>query len=147
MKVENDRKTIEKVIVKKTDSETGDPLEGCVFTIVLLDDEGNEYVNAEGETIYLVKEGTTNADGEYVIENVPYGTYRFTEVKAPEGYELDEDMTGLEFTVDENSPDIIVFEVTNTGDIAVFALVALAIISIAGITYVIINNKKRSVRE
>lgn len=147
MKVENDRKTIEKVIVKKTDSETGDPLEGCVFTIVLLDEEGNEYVNAEGETIYLVKEGTTNADGEYVVENVPYGTYRFTEVKAPEGYELDEDMTGLEFTVDENSPDIIVFEVTNTGDIAVFALVALAIISIAGITYVIINNKKRSVRE
>ena len=141
--VSNNRKTIEKVIVKKTDSETGDPLEGCVFTIVLLDEEGNEYVNAKGETIYLVEEGTTNADGEYVIENVPYGTYRFTEIKAPEGYELDEDITGLEFTVDENSPDIIVFEVTNTGDIAVYVLVTIAILSTLGITFVLVKNKRK----
>ena len=118
-------------------------LEGCVFTIALLDDEGKEYVNSQGETIYLVKEGVTNEEGEYVIKNVPYGRYRFIEVKAPEGYEMDEDITGLEFTVDKNSPDTIIFEVTNTGDIAVVALVIVAVVCVAGIVFVVVKNKKK----
>ena len=80
--------------------------------------------------------------GEYVIKDVPYGTYRFVEIKAPEGYEMDEDITGLEFTVDKNSPDTIIFEVTNTGDIAVVALVIVVVVCIAGILFVIIKKKK-----
>ena len=44
---------------------------------------------------------------------------------------MDEDITGLEFTVDKNSPDTIIFEVTNTGDIAVVALVIVVIVCIA----------------
>ena len=143
IEVGNDRKTIEEVVIRKTDSKTGEALEGCVFTIALLDDEGKEYVNSQGETIYLVKEGVTNEEGEYVIKNVPYGRYRFIEVKAPEGYEMDEDMTGLEFTVDENSPEKIIFEVTNTGDIAVVALVIVAVVCAAGIVFVVVKNKKK----
>ena len=144
IEVGNDRKTIEEVVIRKTDSKTGEALEGCVFTIALLDDEGKEYVNSQGETIYLVKEGVTNEEGEYVIKNVPYGRYRFIEVKAPEGYEMEEDMTGLEFTVDENSPERIIFEVTNTGDIAVVALVIVAVVCVAGIVFVVKNKKKNS---
>ena len=144
IEVGNDRKTIEEVVIRKTDSKTGEALEGCVFTIALLDDEGKEYVNSQGETIYLVKEGVTNEEGEYVIKNVPYGRYRFIEVKAPEGYEMDEDMTGLEFTVDENSPERIIFEVTNTGDIAVVALVIVAVVCVAGIVFVVVKNKKKN---
>ena len=144
IEVGNDRKTIEEVVIRKTDSKTGEALEGCVFTIALLDDEGKEYVNSQGETIYLVKEGVTNEEGEYVIKNVPYGRYRFIEVKAPEGYEMDEDMTGLEFTVDENSPEKIIFEVTNTGDIAVVALVIVAVVCVAGIVFVVVKNKKKN---
>ena len=143
IEVGNDRKTIEEVVIRKTDSKTGEALEGCVFTIALLDDEGKEYVNSQGETIYLLKEGVTNEEGEYVIKNVPYGRYRFIEVKAPEGYEMDEDMTGLEFTVDENSPEKIIFEVTNTGDIAVVALVIVAVVCAAGIVFVVVKNKKK----
>ena len=143
IEVGNDRKTIEEVVIRKTDSKTGEALEGCVFTIALLDDEGKEYVNSQGETIYLVKEGVTNEEGEYVIKNVPYGRYRFIEVKAPEGYEMDEDMTGLEFTVDENSPEKIIFEVTNTGDIAVVVLVIVAVVCAAGIVFVVVKNKKK----
>ena len=70
------------------------------------------------------------------------GTYKFTEIKAPEGYELDEDLTGLVFTIDNNSPETIIFEVTNTGDIAVVALVAVSIACIAGIVFISRKNKK-----
>ena len=143
IEVGNDRKTIEQVILRKTDRETGEPLQGCEFTIVLLDENGEEYVNQYGEKIYLVEKGVTNEEGEYVIKDVPYGTYRFVEIKAPEGYELDEDITGLEFTVDERSGDTLIFEVTNTGDIALVATVCIALISILGITYVVIKNKKQ----
>ena len=63
------------------------------------------------------------------------GTYKFTEIKAPEGYELDEDLTGLVFTVDNNSPETIIFEVTNTGDIAVVALIGISVLCAFGIVY------------
>ncbi|MBO5476191.1 MAG: hypothetical protein J6A15_00370, partial [Clostridia bacterium] len=103
IEVGNDRKTIDEFILVKTDRETGEPLEGCKFTIVLLDQEGKEYVNEYGETIYLVKDAVTAENGEYVIKDVPYGTYKFVEITPPEGYELDEDITGYTFTIDENS--------------------------------------------
>ena len=141
IEVGNDRKTIDQVILRKTDRETGEPLQGCEFTIVLLDENGEEYVNQKGEKVYLVEKGLTNEEGEYIIENVPYGTYRFIEIKAPEGYELDEDITGLEFTVDERSEDILIFEVTNTGDIAILAIVSIAALSIVGIVFVIKRKK------
>ena len=142
IEIGNRRKSIESVIVRKTDKDTGELLEGCEFTIVLLDENGNEYVNANGENIYLVENAVTDENGEYVINAVPYGTYKFVEIKAPEGYELDEDITGLVFTVNEKSADTIIFEVTNTGDIAVYALSAVALVSILGIVYVIKRNKK-----
>ena len=145
IEVGNDRKTIEQVILRKTDRETGEPLQGCEFTIVLLDENGEEYVNQYGEKIYLVEKGVTNEEGEYVIKDVPYGTYRFVEIKAPEGYELDEDITGLEFTVDERSGDTLIFEVTNTGDIAVVAIASIAVVSVIGIIYVLKRKKVNSI--
>ena len=145
IEVGNDRKTIDRVILRKTDRETGEPLQGCEFTIVLLDENGEEYVNQYGEKIYLVEKGVTNEEGEYVIKDVPYGTYRFVEIKAPEGYELDEDITGLEFTVDEKSGDTLIFEVTNTGDIAVVAIASIAVVSVIGIIYVLKRKKVNSI--
>ena len=76
---------------------------------------------------------------------MPYGTYRFVEIKAPEGYELDEDITGLEFTVDERSGDTLIFEVTNTGDIAVVAIASIAVVSVIGIIYVLKRKKVNSI--
>ena len=140
--VENRRKTIDELIVRKLDEETGEPLEGCKFSIVLLDEEGNPFINEDGEMVYLVKEAVTGENGEYVVENPYYGSYQFIEVEAPEGYEMKEDMNGMTFVIDENSPETIIFEVTNTGDIAVIALAAVAVLSIIGIVFVIIRNKK-----
>ena len=140
--VVNNRKTIDFVKIIKKDSKTGETLEGCVFTIVLLDENGEEYVNANDEKIYLVENVTTNENGEYVIENVPYGTYKFVEMVAPEGYEIDEDMTGLTFVADDDTKDGIIFEVTNTGDIAVVTIAIVGVICILGIVFVILRNRK-----
>ena len=134
--VENIRKTIDFVKVIKRDSKTSEPLQGCVFTIVLLDKDGNEYVNKDGEKVYLVENAVTDENGEYVIENVPYGTYKFVEMVAPEGYEIDENMTGLTFVADDDSKEGIIFEVTNTGDIQVVVLSIVAIISVLGIVVI-----------
>ena len=142
IEVGNDRKTIDEFILVKTDRETGEPLEGCKFTIVLLDQEGKEYVNEYGETIYLVKDAVTAENGEYVIKDVPYGTYKFVEITPPEGYELDEDITGYTFTIDEKSGDTVIYEVTNTGDIAVYAMVGILGISLLGIMHVISKRRK-----
>ncbi|MBO5477190.1 MAG: LPXTG cell wall anchor domain-containing protein [Clostridia bacterium] len=53
-------------------------------------------------------------------------------------------MEGMTFVIDENSPDTIIFEVTNTGDIAVIALAAVAVLSVVGIVFVILRNRKNS---
>ena len=145
IEVENTRKTRE-VIVRKVDAETGEPLQGCVFTIAMIDPKtGEQKVNAKtGEPIYLVENAVTDENGEYVIPEAPMGTYKFTEIKAPEGYEMDEDLTGLVFTIDNNSPETIIFEVTNTGDIAVMVVSAVAILSVCGIAFVMIRNKRKA---
>ena len=63
-------------------------------------------------------------------------------MEAPEGYEkAEEEMENYVFTIDENSSEDIIFEVTNTGDIAVYALSAVALVSILGIVYVVLKNK------
>ena len=145
IEVNNRRKTRE-VIVRKLDAETGEPLKGCVFTIAMIDPEtGEQKVNAKtGEPIYLVENVETDENGEYIIPEAPMGTYKFLEIKAPEGYELDEDLTGYTFTIDNNSPETIIFEVTNTGDIAVIAIASVAVICAVGIVFVIRRNKKQA---
>ncbi len=140
--VENRRKTRD-LLIRKTDAETGEALQGCVFTIAMVNEDGTQKVNAKtGEPIYLVENAVTDEKGEYYIEDAPMGTYMFTEITPPEGYELDEDLTGYTFTLDENSPELTIFEVTNTGDIAVIAVACIAVVSIVGITLVIRRNKK-----
>ena len=142
----NNRRKEGKLTVIKTDRETGKRLQGCVFSIALLDENGNIAKNAEtGEEIYLVKNAVTDENGEYVNENVPYGTYKFIEVTPPEGYEIDnvEDILNATFTIGDDSKEVI-FEVTNTGDIAVIALSIVAVVSVAGIVYVALKNKKKN---
>ncbi len=142
-KVENRRKTRD-LMVRKTDSKTGEVLQGCVFTIAMVNADGTQKYHAEtGEPIYLVENAVTDENGEYYIEDVPMGTYMFTEITPPEGYELDEDLTGHIFTIDENSPELTIFEITNTGDIAVIAIACVGIVSILGIALVIVKNKKQ----
>ncbi len=139
----NIRKSKQVRIIKQ-DEKTGEALEGCVFSAVLLNEDGSIKKNENGEMIYLVENGVTDENGEYLIDKAYYGTYKFIEVKAPEGYEINEEaMEGYTFTVDKNSPERIDFIVTNTGDIAVIALSCIAVVSVLGIAFVILKNKKQ----
>ena len=142
--ISNYRPSIRELVVRKVDEETGEPLQGCKFSIVLLDENGEPYVNEDGETIYMVKDAVTDENGEYRVENPLYGSYRFIEVEAPEGYDLaEQEMDGYEFTIDDETPDTLIFEVTNTGDIAVVVLASIAVVSVIGIVYVVLRNKKK----
>ena len=139
--IDNTRKNIEELIVRKVDDETGEPLQGCKFSIIVLDENGEPVLDENGEYVYLVKEAVTDENGEYIVDKPYYGYYQFIEVEAPEGYELKVDMEGMTFVIDENSPETVIFEVTNTGDIQVIALTVLALVSVLGIAYVVRKNK------
>ncbi len=140
IEITNVRKTAP-LKVRKVDEETGEALAGCVFSIALWDEEANDYVinPKTGEMVYLVKDAVTDENGEWSMENAYYGTYKFVEIKAPEGYELkDDDLNGYVFTID--SKDGVVLEVVNTSDIAVYAISAMLLMSVAGIVYVVRKN-------
>ena len=108
--------------VIKKDAETGDRLKGCKFTIKDL---------ITGQT--LVENAVTDENGEWSMEDVPYGRYVFTEVEAPEGYVLEEGSIGAVFDV---KTEETVFEIVNTGDIQVIALAIVAIVLTFGIVYI-----------
>ena len=67
----------------KTDRETKEPIKDVLFGLFRAGEEDFSEENAILTT-------TTNADGEFVFENIPFGEYCVKEIKAAEGY-LDND--------------------------------------------------------
>ena len=61
--------------IKKVDEDTRQPLKNAVFKIT----------KSNGE---FVKEAETNADGVIILDGLPEGSYIVTEIKAPDGYIL-----------------------------------------------------------
>lgn len=90
--------------LQKISAETGAPLEGAEFTAVdaggnpiyavpVKDNEGNEVAGQYNYTSENTAAGrtnsfVTNADGQIIIKGVDIGGYKFTETKAPVGYNL-----------------------------------------------------------
>ncbi|HZW68156.1 MAG TPA: SpaA isopeptide-forming pilin-related protein [Pseudogracilibacillus sp.] len=75
-------------VVKVNADNHEEKLSGASFQ--LLDDKGN-----------LVSEGETSANGEYVFENVPIGSYQLKETKAPSGYRILKQTIDVEVSADE----------------------------------------------
>lgn len=73
------------IILTKTDSQNGNPLKGARFNLERLNSDG------EWETVSGKTNMTTNVMGELVANDVKFGTYRFREVNAPIGYQLDDE--------------------------------------------------------
>ena len=75
-----------KIIINKVDSITKQPLTGAKFKLENLEDKS-------------IVEIETNSEGQ-AITQIPFGKYTITETQAPEGYELNENTTEIEFTAD-----------------------------------------------
>ncbi len=86
------------VTLEKIDLVTGNPVVGAV--IQLFDEAGD-----------LVREVTTDENGQVLIKGLPAGTYTFREVLAPDGYILNEET--FKFTIDEQGNVTGVTEFTN----------------------------------
>ncbi len=86
--------------IRKYIKDTTTPVEGAI--IALYDEEGNPLKGENGEEIKL----TTDVNGEVTIPSLRYGIYKYKEVEAPEGYELNDTM----YSFKVNSDGTITFE-------------------------------------
>ncbi len=123
VEVENYRPTTNVKFVK-TDEESN-LVPNCKFEL-----------KSEEENLYY-KTGVTDENGIYVFENVPQGWYTYTELEAPEEYDLDTTPHRVYVTGDE-----MVIDFVNTGDIPVVAIATLAIVCVAGIAFVTVRKFK-----
>lgn len=72
------------VVLTKTDMVSGDPVPGATIEIIDANDK-------------VVISGITNSDGEFKVNCLPAGTYKFHETVAPSGYVLSDEI--CEFTI------------------------------------------------
>ena len=128
--VENVRKD-STVTFEKLDVMDSTPIPNCKFELKSL------------ETDYVVT-GVTDENGVYVFEDVPYGRYTYTELEAPEEYLID--TTPHEITISEEQTRVIVTNerAPETGDIAVMMVMSIAVVSVIGIAFVMIRNKRKT---
>ena len=128
--VENVRKD-STVTFEKLDVMDSTPIPNCKFELKSL------------ETDYVVT-GVTDENGVYVFEDVPYGRYTYTELEAPEEYLID--TTPHEITISEEQTRVIVTNerAPETGDIAVMMVTSIAVVSVIGIAFVMIRNKRKT---
>lgn len=109
-----------KILINKTDDETGEVVAGCLFRIT----------NEAGE---VVAEATTDDNGQLLVAGLRYGVYYVEEVEAAEGYEKSDLV--FEVTITEDG-HVYTVDFTNvpTGDIAVVLYAIIALVSVAAIT-------------
>ena len=92
-----------KIIITKVDrNDESKVLSGATFKIEKLDDDNNI------DSSYTATELITDANGKVEFTDLVIGKYRITEIKAPEGYELSEDVIDIEITSENKEINIIV---------------------------------------
>lgn len=69
------QETVGGFTIRKVDKDNGAALTGAEFAVYDRETGGK-----------LIKEGTVNSLGQFVVSNIPYGKYYWEETKAPEGY-------------------------------------------------------------
>lgn len=95
-----DSSNIESAVILNKLGDNNKPLSGAVF-----DFQSKVYYNNSSEVSNGAETGSdsqgkyywksyasnlvTNSQGQIVVEKIPFGTYRFIEIQAPDGYELD----------------------------------------------------------
>ena len=139
----------------KTESDGVTPLKGAEFKLYKLDEngtveiDGQKYSEAiDPKTNQAYPTYITGEDGKVSQTDLPFATYAFKEVKAPEGYRLMND--AIKFTIDKDNTNIKLDNVKNyrIGEIVInTGTVGVALATIAGIgtmaTGFILNKRKK----
>lgn len=104
------------VSLRKTDAETGDLLAGAEFELYSATPRTAGQAAAStifSDAYYRYGTYTTDSEGRIRVENLPWDDYYFLETKAPDGYEINRDITGdpLVYTFSINSESAGTFEV------------------------------------
>ncbi|MCR5507724.1 MAG: Cna B-type domain-containing protein [Lachnospiraceae bacterium] len=99
------------VVLTKLDAENRSKLAGATFNLYSSDGKQLKVDGSTGSYTYSsTGSGTSTlevaSDGELKVENLPYGSYYFKEVSAPEGYELSSET--MSFTIAENKAVVTV---------------------------------------
>ena len=116
--------------INKSDFLGGQKIPNCTFKLESL------------ETDYVV-EGTTDENGEYYFENIPYGEYTYTEISAPEEYRID--TTPHRITIDEEMEELNISNelIVNTSDINLMLFSVVLLASAIGITLFVYKNRDK----
>ena len=133
-----------KVEISKQDITNGKELPGA--TLVIKDSKGKEI------------EKWTSTDEAHYIEKLPVGKYVLTEITAPDGYEVAED---VEFEVKETgeiqkvvmkdspkpTPTTPKTGIPQTGENVGYLVGAVVVIALAAVVLVLVNRKKKSKKD
>lgn len=75
------------ITISKKDEQTGKDLSGAEFKLErLITEENKEDFELKTDTRFSPRTGTTSETGMLYFQNLPYGKYKITEIKAPDGY-------------------------------------------------------------
>ena len=104
-----------KIIISKTDKETGDALEGVEYELTAKED----IINAiDGSVLYkkgqVVEKGTTDENGQIIIDNLFMGHYELKETLTNEGYVLSQTVHDIVIEQKDTSTKLYTVEVNVT---------------------------------
>ena len=119
-----------KVTITKVDKDdTSKLLEGATYKIEKLDEEGNI------DNTFVSQEKTTGENGQVEFVDLTVGKYKITEIKAPQGYELNKSDIEVEITKEQRelsltATNMLKLELPETGSInntIIIAIVGIAV--------------------
>ena len=120
------------IIVKKIDALTEQPLSGAEFKVTTL--KGEPVDQNEGQTstngIYR-----TDDNGQFTLSNIQPGAYIVTEIKAPEGYVLDNNSQTV--TVNANDAQTLTFRDTPLQSVVIQKYIDGTRKPLAGVTFLV----------
>ena len=119
-----------KVSITKIDSKTKQGLAGATF--VLYDNSGKQITT------------WTSTTGAHIIQNLPNGTYKLKETKAPAGYKISKELTT--FTISDTNRNIAI-KVENTlySKVSIIKIDSKTKVALAGAEFVLYDNSGRKI--
>ena len=119
-----------KVSITKIDSKTKKGLAGATF--VLYDNSGKQITT------------WTSTTGAHIIQNLPNGTYKLKETKAPAGYKISKELTT--FTISDTNRNIAI-KVENTlySKVSIIKIDSKTKVALAGAEFVLYDNSGKKI--